>query len=576
MLNANSPDALESLVLSIIRGEQDYSKILQFLEPAIKDLSGLDSDVALKMVLLVDAVEQHAELNDHIYSLNTDQGPPALVLSLEGQVLGINTTARSVFGEVIDSNFSRLGIRESDFEEFKDRIFRHKGSSLINVYPNRLKNNPLVFKGTYTTSQQIFTLKGIQSGWSDSANEAFKAVFKLSDAECDILSSLIRGMKTSEIARYRQSQIGTVRQQVKSLLYKLGVSSQVQAASLTSSLLSQADTDPDGSLSTPVIGSVARASMPVPTSVGINPPDPIGSSLQEPVIRQDRCIHWRRYGKKGGHRILLMHSAYFGPGDSATEQAWAIQAGLDVVVVERPGYGKTQPPDGHHSISDTQVHDYLAVLEHLGWSQVWLISQDYGLTSAIALANYKPDCVLGLLAVSPLPNYGKDTSLSNIPHQQRAFIWAAQHAFWMIRLLLRMGHVKARELGPEKWMDMVFEGSPNDVKVFESETGRRLASESFHFNLLQNSKGHELDMQVGIAMDWSALLENVDVPIIALAGTNNQTFDISVVKHLKTHNPKLELREVETASLTLAITHADEWHSTLLDMLASGQPSRNN
>lgn len=57
-------------------------------------------------------------------------------------------------------------------------------------------------------------------------------LYGLSPSERDILACLAQGMSTEDIAHHRQRALGTVRQQIKSVLHKLGASSQVQAATM--------------------------------------------------------------------------------------------------------------------------------------------------------------------------------------------------------------------------------------------------------------------------------------------------------------------------------------------------------
>lgn len=556
-------ESWESLVISIIRGEQDYAELLQILEPNITTLSRLDSDTALQLALLLDTVDQHAELNDHLYSLGGDQGPPALLLSLNGNVLGLNASARSLFGDVVGKETMKLGIRESDFLDFKSRVFNHKGSSLLRVFPDRLQNTPLIFTGRYHAVQQIFLLDSLQCQWSESVDIAFKEIFKLTNSECEILACLSRGMKTEDIALNRKSQIGTVRQQIKGLLSKLGASSQLQAASLASSLANQYQ-NPLNRLEQVDKNLLLKHQQE--TSSKQSKVDK-NNYQQGQVIRHTRTVAWRRYGKKNGHPVLSMHGAYFGAGDSKAEQQWAYANGLDVIVVERPGYGLTQAPEIAESNLDTVVEDITAVMNHVNWSQASIVSHDFGFVPALAFAHCKPECVLGFLAISPPANYQEDSDLSQIPHHQRAFIWAAQHAFWMIRLLLRLGHVRARKIGPKNWMNMAFEGAPNDISLFYTPKGQEISESAFHFNLNQNSKGHELDLQVCIATDWSELLESINISIVALAGQQNRTFDIAAVRELTHIQPNLKLQEIKDATLTLSVSHAHVWHKAIVDMI---------
>ena len=556
---SKSLEHLKTLVISIVKGDKDFSQLLNLLEPTIQATSSLDSETAFTLALLLGDIEQQANLNDELHVLTSDQGSPALAVTENGQVLSLNAAANSLFNNVRGQNIMSLGIRQTDFDDFKSRIVCHSDPSLLRIYPNRQQNTPLIFIGRYQENHQLFLLRAIEVHWPESINVALKEIFNLTSAERDILACLARGMQTDQISEYRQSKITTVRQQVKSLLQKLGATSQVQAAALGAAMASQSQRESLQPLSLDTIDQ--------PRNAPINATLSNGLSEQGEHFRQTRAVGWRRYGRKGGTPVLLMHSGYFGAGDHDSERKFANKAGLDVLIIERPGFGRTKPPVNNESALTTHVKDCIEILDELGWQKAWLLGYDYGFVPALALANQYPNRVHSILVISPLPIYTSTSDLHSIPFQQKAFFWAALHGFWMIPLLLKLGHVKARKLGPEHWMSMVFEGSPIELSIFQTPEGKEIATSSYHFNLIQNSKGHELDKKTYVADDWSDLLKNASVPILALAGQKNTTLNIKLVRELLTVNPDIKLIEIENAGLTLALTHADDIHKTLMNLI---------
>jgi pimeloyl-ACP methyl ester carboxylesterase/DNA-binding CsgD family transcriptional regulator len=562
-ITGKDQEHLKAVVLSIVKGDKDFSQLLDLLEPSIQAASSLDNETALTLALLLSDVELQANLNDQLHVLTSDQGSPALAVSGNGHVLSLNAAANTLFKQVQGQNILALGIRQTDFDDFKDRIVSHNGPSLLRIYPNRLQNTPLIFIGRYQENHQIFLLRAIEVYWPDSINVALKEIFNLTSAERDILACLAQGMQSDQISDYRQSKTSTVRQQIKSLLQKLGATSQVQAAALAAALASQSQSEPLYSQAS----ENKETSGDNPINNPINATLAKGHSEQGEHLRNTRAVGWRRYGQKGGIPVLLMHSGYFGAGDHGSEREFAIQAGLDVLIIERPGFGRTKPPIHNEPTITTHLQDCIEILNELNWQKAWLLSYDYGFVPALAFANQHPNRVHSILIASPLPLYARNPDLRSIPFQQRVFFWAALHGFWMIPLLLKLGHVKARKLGPENWMNMVFEGSPNELAIFQSVIGKEIASSSYHFNLIQNSKGHELDKKAYVSEDWSDLLAKTSVPITALAGQKNTTFNITLVRELLSINPSIRLVEIENAGLTLALTHADDIHSALLDAI---------
>jgi pimeloyl-ACP methyl ester carboxylesterase/DNA-binding CsgD family transcriptional regulator len=557
---SKEPEAIKELVIAIINGDQENDDLLRLLETSIHTRTPLDPETALTLSLLSNEIGEQADFNDQLDALAFDQGPPALALSSNGQFVGYNDSAQSVIGDVCNLNIFQLGVSQLDFNDFKDRTIRHQGPSILQVYLNKQTHTPLVFTGRYHTDHQIFLLRQMGVQWSESMDTALQDIFKLTKAERDVLVCLARGLQAEQISLERKSKVSTVRQQIKTILQKLGVTSQIQATALAAALGNQAHSEH--------IKIVSPSDENESSSLSTKAFNPL---QQNYFVRNNRRVGWRRYGKKGGKPVLLMHSTYFGAGEYAPERILANQSDLDIIIVERPGYGRTQAPASltTESILETHIKDCRYILDQLGWEKAWLKSHDFGFVTAIAFAHHYPDKVLGLYAVSPPPLFSPNSNLSSIPVQQRAFIWAARHCFWMIKLLLRLSHVQARKLGPSRWLEMAFDGAPEELEIFQTEAGREVSEKSYHFNLVQNSKGQVFDLQVGIANDWTELLKELKPPLAGLTGQRNTTFDVHSVRELTSINPNFNIKVSEMASLTLTLTETETCYKDFLEFMRS-------
>lgn len=555
---APEPEALKELVLSVIQGEQDYQALLNVLEPVTLGGQGLQGDTALTLALLLEEVEQQAELNDQLHALVKDQGAPALALTESGVILAQNPAAQSLFGASKGEGIASLGVSTQGFADFQQRIFQYDGPSLLRIFPplndTKCDDNtlPVIFIGLYNGEHQTFLLRAIECQWPESIDKALEDIFQLTDAERDILACLAQGMNSEQISLKRRRAVGTVRQQIKSLLGKMGASSQVQAVALASAIGSQ----PYGQQS-------AHSTPQAPLS---------GYPLElKELMRGPRRVGWRRYGAKGGKPVLLLHGTYFGAGEYPQDREWATRHGLNVIVPERLGYGRSQPPSKGEDILTTQVEDCLALLDALDISRAYLASHDIGFIPALALANRHPERVSGILAVSPGAPFQDKDSLDYLPRQHRVFMWAARHAFWSVRLLIRLGMVQMRKLGPEHWMEAVFEGVSYDLQVLQAPSLRQGMLGTYGFNLNQVGKGYEIDLELSMARDWAPLVRQAQVPILGLIGGRNQTTPPSFVRSLQKLNPSIVLKEIPEAGQTLCLTHADHYFQLLAENI-EGSP----
>lgn len=552
-LNSPSLEQLKSLVLSVIQGEQDYQALLNLLEPVTLGGKGLESDTALALALLLDEVEQQAELNDQLHTLLKDQGAPALVLTEEGTVVAQNPAMAAMFVTRKGDGIASLGVTAKCFADFQQRIFEYEGPTLLRTFPpltTRDGNDnppPVIFIGLYNNEHQIFLLRAIECQWPNSIDRALEEIFQLTDAERDILACLAQGMNSEQISLKRDRAIGTVRQQIKSLLGKMGASSQLQAVALASAIGSQNFAD--------------QASSGAPQAALSGRPLELGE-----LRRGSRRVGWRRYGVKGGKPVLLLHGVYFGAGEYAQEREWAARCGLDVIVPERPGYGRTQLPAKGADMLAVQVDDCLAVLAALDIPVAYLLSHDGGFPFALKLAKEHPGRVSGIFAVSPSAPFKDSASLDYLPRQHRMFMWAASHAFWAVRLLIRLGMVQMRNLGPEHWMEAVFEDLSYDLEVMREPAFRQgmLAAYGYHMN--QGGKGYEFDLELSMAIDWGPLAGDVQVPILGLVGGRNPISPPDFVRGLQKFNSAIELREIPEAGQTLCLTHAEQCWRLLAEL----------
>jgi len=556
-LKSMDPQALKNLLIAILNGEQENYNLLNLLENSIQTLTPLDSETALNFALLFNDIEHKAELNDKLEALTFDEGPPALAVSTKGQIVGHNSTALPHIEALAAKNLFSLGVSQSEFLSFKERTIRHLGPSILHIHLDIEADTPQIFTGQYQSEHHVFMLREVSVQWSASMDCALGDLFNLTKAEREVLIGLSKGLQAEQISTERQSKITTVRQQIKSILQKLEVNSQVQAVAIAATLGSQKNDN--------------AAITHQRSSISASPTNPLFALSEHEFVRDHRRVGWRRFGKKGGIPILLMHSTFFGAGSFAPERALANKHGLDVIIVERPGFGKTQPPlpSCTEGIFETHLKDCIHLLDQLGVDKVWLKGDDYGFAFAVVFAHYYSNRVHGIFAVSPPPQFKNDSDLSSIPVQQRVFIWAARHCFWVIKLLIKAGQVKARKLGPNRWMEMVFDGTPHELSVFESPEGKEVSKHSYHFNLIQNSKGHVLDLQALMAQEWVELLQHIDLPLTGLAGVKNTTFDINAVTDLSVINPNFTIEKVETASLTLPLTDVQLCYQRLIELINS-------
>lgn len=542
---------LREMVLAIIHHQQDYDELLGFLEPVTRSGMPLSNEATMELALLISDVERQAMLNDQLHTMAKEELAPTLVLTETGILLASNQAARDLFHSMDGDNYQRLGIKAAEFEQLRQRLYRHKGPTLIKTWPAGNSDTPLIMTTSYHAPHRVFVFQSLECRWPDSIEQALADVFGLSAAEREILASLAQGLSAEQISEQRSRSLGTVRQQIKTVMQKMGANRQNQV----------------------VAAGAALANRTSGRSIGHEQPglmSPWPLTLGD-VVRNGRLIGWRRYGPPSGIPVLLLHGPFFGAGDFEQDRALAHRFNLNVIIPERPGYGRTPPASPTVDPLDNQVDDCIAVLDQLDIKRAWLLSHESGLIPAMALASRYPQRFAGLLAASPSGHFKPGVDLQGVPAQQRAMLWSARHAFWITRMLIRLGMVQVRKLGPDRWVEAIFADSPADLEVLHAESARQGKLGTYHYNYNQNGAGLELDLQQ-TTTEWDQLVAQVRQPFCGMLGIHNRTTPPRFVRTLQELNPHLQMEELD-AGQTLVISHAEQVFTCLAQMIKQHQPT---
>ncbi|MCH8497318.1 MAG: alpha/beta fold hydrolase [Marinobacter sp.] len=539
---------LTTLITDVAEKRAEFTELVETLAPELSTDNDLPTELALELSTALHEVEQSVGKDDPLYRLVNEQSAPALALNEAGQVIALNIGAVQLFRLQSGEGTTSLGIAAEEFHAFKERLATVPGPTLIKVFRSGAPGEslPLILVGTYHARLRAFVLTALQQHWPESIDRAFADLFRLSVSERRILALLSRGMGTDEIAAERGSTVATVRQQIKAVLQKLGATSQVQAATLAAAA------------STAVDAANSRGEL-------LNPNfDDHPLSIHE-FQREGRRIGWRRFGKPGGIPVLLLHGPSFGAGDFPKERSLAETFNLDIIAIERPGYGRTDSPDGNDDPLTCQCQDVMALLAQQAVGHVYIIAHEVALITALALARRPHLKVKGIVSVSAAPPFRELQQINAMPAHQAIFIQSARHAPWLARLMIRLLMVRMRKLGPEKWTDVVFESVKVDETVIRSPELKQGVIAAYGFYVNQMGAGYLNDLKVMIK-DWGDLLRRIPVPIVMLHGDSNASTPVEHLEVFRQIAPELPIDVIPNEGLTLAVSRPHLIYEAVLKM----------
>lgn len=546
---------LKELISAVAARKAEFADLIVALAPDLSSQAILPTELALELSTALHDLEERATGHDPLYKLVNDHTAPALALNESGQVVALNVGAAQLFDMQSGDGLVALGISPEAFHQFKERLTTTPGPTLLKAYRKDSDEHtlPLILVGMYQQKLKTFVLNALQQHWPESIDLAFADIFGLSSSERHILALLSRGCSSEEIAGERGSSVATVRQQIKSLLQKLGAKSQVQAATMAASAATAMDT-------VRARGDLLSARY-----------DDYPMSIHE-LVRGQRRIGWRRFGRPDGRPVLFLHGPSFGAGDFPEERRLAVQFGLDVIAIERAGYGRTEPSDKSDDPLDSQCEDILAVLNALSLTQITILSHEVALIPALALAKQGLIRVNGIISVSAAPPFKELEQINAMPAHQAIFIQAARHAPWLARLMIRLLILRMRKLGPEQWPKVIFEGvEPDEQVIFQGHLKQGVVA-AYGFYINQVGEGYLEDLKIMIR-DWNALLTNPNTPLLLLHGTCNQTTPVSHLDIFKAINPEINMALMKGEGLTLAVSKTQWIYQAVFDMATNTSTS---
>lgn len=369
-------------------------------------------------------------------------------------------------------------------------------------------------------------------GWPSGFSARLIASYDLSKRECLVLKQLCSGAGASDIAKAFNRKIGTIRQQIKSILVKLEVNSQAQAVALITSIL------------VTIVG-LNRANMATE------------STIERDTIKSARGnIGACRFGLAGGSPVLFFHGALFGIASHFRDGEMAKIIGLDIVAPHRPGYGKTHIGNNKQSVLQSSTQNAIEVLDYYKISQVVIFAHDIGCAYAFHFASQHPDRVSGLVCGPTTPPMHNWEQTRQMPARHRVNAWAAQKLPQIMDGMVSLGLAHIGKKGVDVVPEYVFADSDFDRKTWQSDQFADSISKSFELLQQQQGTGFKHDMHL-TNDDWSDFAVNAKCSVTLFHGKNNRTVSEESVSGFANMLNTAQVKLLDDAGHTIALTHGD-------------------
>lgn len=517
--------------------EIDFNDVLSAFEPhfdgagdvlvaeAVRHLAPAELALARAAATRIDALRQAVQALP----------AAAIALSEAGMMLAANEAGKALLAP--DGDMPALDITRDELSAFVSRCRARPDRPRLLV-PHGAGRPVLAARWRAEHAAGIVTV--VRWDWPDGLLDELIAVFGLTRRECEVLGALMDGATPETVAARNGRSPGTVRQQIKAVLAKLGVSNQAQAVAMAAGLAM----------------SWRRLQQVDPAL----PANAFGMSFD--VVRNGRRdVGVRRFGFAGGAPAVLIHGALFGAAELEAERAAAHAAGLSVLAVEKPGYGRTPPAVAGADAVEPIVNDVLAAMDAHGMNRAVVIAHDAGTAAAFRLAERAAGRVAGVLAAPATPPMLGWEQTSDMPRSHRIHAWVAQRAPKLLDLFITLGIAHVNRQGAAILPDLFFGGCDFDRMAWARPEFRSCHDGVYRFIASQGGKGFRQDM-VLTNLDWSARARAVGIPVILMHGAMSQTVSRKAVEQFADSLPDAGLIVVPDAGHTLPLTHPDLVFST--------------
>lgn len=458
-----------------------------------------------------------------------------VVLSTSGLVLASNPAATRDFGVGPGDTIGAFGLTRLDYDAFVDRC-RNAGRSASMVVGGHASNQRrLVMAGQRLIEYDAYLLTVISWAWPVGLMGNLRQVFGLTAREGAVLDAMMSGHGAEDIAVRDGRSLGTIRQQIKAILAKLGVGTQSQAVALVAAAgsawnrlqQSQADNSP-------------RADSPLELST---------------ISYGNRTIGIRTFGRPDGRPVVLVHGALFGIGETAAERAIASAAGLRILAAEKPGYGRTDMSPGRDQV-EAMARDVLFMMDRNGVDRTVLVAHDIGTIVAFRLASLAPDRVAAIVAAPATPPMLSWSQTADMPKAHRIHAWAAQRVPKLMDMLITLGLAQVHRQGVSILPDLFFGGCDFDREAWGQPQHADALDGTYRLIAAQDARGFRQDMLL-TNVDWSDWGGQVPMPVNLLHGAMSRTVSRQAVEQFAASLPAGRFSLVEDGGHTLPLTHAE-------------------
>ncbi len=477
--------------------------------------------------------------------LETDP-QPGLLLDPSGRIVAVNPAGAERHGWKAGERF--VPSRDTSGPPLSESLSLLPASALDaticivkveDADPDSLAEHRYVLTRTEDADgEPLGRLSAVSLTWLPDIAFQFQESFGLSPAELRVTQAIVTGQGLNALAQERGRAIGTLRNQLKSVLRKLGLSSQTELACLYSGYLRLARHESRGDY---------------------------GHSFRNtPWRRHDLftapdggTIDYNEIGRPGARPVLFFHPVILGTALAEPVRRAAEVARVRVISPLRPGFGKSSIDPSADGELDRFAARLKAMLDDQGIDRIQVMAENTGFIAASYTCALLGDRALGLVGVSPAVPLTERAFFKTMSRQQRNLYYIARYAPRLMPMIIRSIVAKCDSGFDEEWITEHFQDSPLDLELMEREEFKRAAREAYAVNYAVGVEGVTREFNA-TGRDWTPVLDRITCPITLTTGFASGQFGPDVLRKVAETRPNMRVEIIERAAYFVLHQRPDE------------------
>lgn len=485
--------------------------------------------------------------------------------------LNIETTnpgARAAFGMAAGDRLTELNmesdVRSSLVKAVQDVLRDANCHEQIFKTESETKRGAMLFRviciAEDSTTGPAALVVSTHIRWRASIGKILNQAFQLTQAEQSVVGKLTEGHDAKSIAATRGTTVGTVREQIKSIIRKLNVRSQADIVRFAL-----------------ILGDFSNVEGAAGGNDGAIPTAPAGDWLQSEVWKpfksiampDGRTMTYHDMGPPNGNPVLLSHMGSAMVRWPRAMIKLAYKKNLRIICPIRAGYGQSDNIDLDADILDSTSRDTAFLLQSLGIIRLPYAIHGSDFPLAADLIAKEPHLISDLIGIGARPCLPDGRTAEGSGRWQRFFVWAARYNPRLVEFASQAVMMMAKRIGPEAMLLKLCKDSPADLALLEIPEVKQILMAN-----LELMAGPTTNAARAFAMeysafhtDWSHLMHSMrPIPVQIYIAEEDPTIGINALDELREAYPWIKFEVIPNTGLALIYQEPEKLISILAEV----------